>query len=69
MQQIQEAGFTFDFAASLNAPDQDLVDLLRAETELVYRLAQLTSIPGIGLTRVIVVVAEMNGFVLVAKDE
>ena len=48
--------------------DQDLADLLTAEPERARKLAHLTSIPGIGLTTAIVVVAETNGFVLV-EDE
>ncbi len=35
-------------------------DLLQAEPELARKLGQLTSIPGIGLTTAIVVVAEIN---------
>ena len=52
----------------LKALDQDLADLLTAEPELARKLAHLTSIPGIGLTTAIVVVAETNGFVLVENE-
>jgi transposase len=48
--------------------DQDLADLLTAAPELARKLGQLTSIPGIGLTTAIVVVAETNGFVLVENE-
>ena len=52
----------------LKALDQDLADLLTAEPELARKLAHLTSIPGIGLTTAIVVVAETSGFVLVENE-
>ncbi|TYZ12646.1 IS110 family transposase [Hymenobacter lutimineralis] len=39
----------------LAALDQDLMELLAAEPELARKLAQLTSIPGIGLTTAILV--------------
>lgn len=52
----------------LKALDQDLAGLLKAEPELSRKLDQLTSIPGIGLTTAIVVVAETNGFVLVENE-
>jgi transposase len=52
----------------LAALDQDVAELLAAEPELARKLAQLTSIPGIGLTTAIVVVAETSGFVLVANE-
>ena len=52
----------------LQAIDQNLADLLKAEPELARKLAYLTSIPGIGLTTAIVVVAETNGFVLVENE-
>ena len=52
----------------LKALDQDLADLLTAEPELARKLAHLTSIPGIGLTTAVVVVAETNGFVLVENE-
>ena len=52
----------------LKALDQDLADLLTAEPELARKPAHLTSIPGIGLTTAIVVVAETNGFVLVENE-
>ena len=42
--------------------------LLTAEPELARKLKQLTSIPGIGLTIAIVVVAETSGFVLVENE-
>ncbi len=54
--------------SQLQALDQDLADLLKAEPELARKLGQLTSIPGIGLTTAIVVVAETNGFVLVENE-
>ena len=52
----------------LNALDQDLAELLTAEPKLARKLTQLTSIPGIGLTTAIVVVAETSGFVLVENE-
>lgn len=52
----------------LKAIDQDLADLLQAEPELARKLAHLTSVPGIGLTTAIVVVAETNGFVLIENE-
>jgi transposase len=52
----------------LKAIDQDLAALLAAEPELARKLAHLTSIPGIGLTTAIVVVAETTGFVLVENE-
>ena len=52
----------------LKAVDQDLAALLAAEPELVRKLAHLTSVPGIGLTTAIVVVAETNGFILVENE-
>lgn len=52
----------------LTALDQDLAELLAAEPELARKLAQLTSIPGIGLTTAIIVVAETSGFVLVENE-
>jgi transposase len=55
-------------AQQLKAVDQDLADLLQAEPELARKLAQLTSVPGIGLTTAIVVVAETNGFVLIENE-
>lgn len=54
--------------SQLKALDQDLADLLKAEPELARKIGQLTSIPGIGLTTAIVVVAETNGFVLVENE-
>ena len=48
----------------LRALDQDRIELLTAEPELARKLTPLTSIPGIGLTTAIVVVAETSGFVL-----
>ncbi len=54
--------------SQLKALDQDLADLLKAEPELARKLGHLTSIPGIGLTTAIVVVAETNGFVLVENE-
>ena len=54
--------------SQLRALDQDLADLLKAEPELARKIGQLTSIPGIGLTTAIVVVAETNGFVLVENE-
>ncbi len=52
----------------LAALDQDLTELLAAEPELARKLAQLTSIPGIGLTTAVVVVAETSGFALVENE-
>ena len=46
----------------LKAIGQDLAALLAAEPELARKLTHLTSVPGIGLTTAIVVVAETNGF-------
>ena len=43
--------------------------LLEAEPELARKLAHLTSVPGIGLTTAIVVVAENNGFVLIKNEQ
>ncbi len=51
-----------------NAVDQDLAALLKAEPELARKLAHLTSVPGIGLTTAIVVVAETNGFVFIENE-
>ena len=45
-----------------------MADLLKVEPELARKLGQLTSIPGIGLTTAIVVVAETNGFILVENE-
>jgi transposase len=42
----------------IKAVDQDITALLQAEPELARKLAQLTSIPGIGQTTAIAVVAE-----------
>jgi transposase len=47
---------------------QDLAALLASEPELARKLAHLTSVPGIGLTTAIVVVAETNGFVLMENE-
>ena len=55
-------------AQQLSALDQDLKELLTAEPALARKLTQLTSIPGIGLTTAIVVVAETSGFVLVENE-
>lgn len=52
----------------LQAIDQDLADLLPAEPELARKLAHLTSVPGIGLTTAITVVAETTGFALVENE-
>ena len=52
----------------LRAVDQDLAALLAAETELRQKLEHLTSVPGIGLTTAIVLVAEMNGFSLITNE-
>jgi len=52
----------------VKAVDQDLAALLEAEPELARKLAHLTSVPGIGLTTAIVVVAETNGFVLIENE-
>ena len=52
----------------IKAIDQDLAMLLKAEPELSRKLAHLTSVPGIGLTTAIVVVAETNGFILIGNE-
>ncbi|QKG53008.1 transposase [Hymenobacter sp. BRD67] len=52
----------------LKSLDQDLADLLQAEPELARKLGHLTSIPGVGLTTAIVVVAETNSFILVENE-
>ena len=52
----------------LDALDKDLAELLVTEPELARKLAHLTSIPGIGLTTAIVVVAETSGFTLVENE-
>jgi transposase len=52
----------------LKSADQDVAALLQAEPELARKLAQLTSIPGIGQTTAVAVVAETNGFVLVENE-
>lgn len=52
----------------LHSVDQDVAALLKAEPELARKLAQLTSVPGIGLTTAIAIVAETNGFVLVENE-
>jgi transposase len=52
----------------LKAVDQDLAALLEAEPELAHKLVHLTSVPGIGLTTAIVVVAETSGFGLIENE-
>ena len=52
----------------LKAVDQDVAALLEAEPELARKLAHLTSVPGIGLTTAIVVVAETSGFGLMENE-
>ncbi|GAA4042115.1 IS110 family transposase [Hymenobacter glaciei] len=52
----------------LTAVDHDLAALLATEPELARKLAHLTSVPGIGRTTAIVVVAETNGFVLLENE-
>ena len=52
----------------LKAVDQDLAARLAAEPELARKVAHLTSVPGIGLTTAIVVVAETNGFGLMENE-
>ena len=52
----------------LKAIGQDLAALLATEPELAHKLAHLTSVPGIGLTTAIVVVAETNGFGLMENE-
>ena len=52
----------------LKAIGQDLAALLAADPELARKLAHLTSVPGIGLTTAIVVVAETNGFGLMENE-
>ena len=54
--------------AQLAAIEQDLASLLAAEPELRRKLQHLISVPGIGLTTAIVLVAETNGFSLVANE-
>lgn len=54
--------------AQLKAVDLDLAALLKAEPELARKLDLLTSVPGIGLTTAIVVVAETTGFSLVENE-
>ena len=52
----------------LEAVDHDLAALRAAEPELARKLAHLTSVPGIGLTTAIAVVAETNGFALIENE-
>ena len=52
----------------LKAISQDLAALLAAEPELARKLAHLTSVPGIGLTTAMVVVAETSGFELMENE-
>ncbi|MDB5234683.1 MAG: hypothetical protein JWR44_1676 [Hymenobacter sp.] len=52
----------------LLAVDQDVAALLHAGPGLARKLAHLTSIPGIGPTTAVAVVAETNGFVLVENE-
>jgi len=52
----------------VKAVDLDVAALLASEPELARKLAQLTSVPGMGLTTAIVVVAETNGFLLVENE-
>ncbi len=54
--------------AQRQALDQDLAALLEAEPELRRKFQHLTSVPGIGLTMAIVLVAETNGFSLVTNE-
>lgn len=54
--------------AQLVALDQDLTELLAVEPELTRKLAQLISIPGIGLATAIIVVAETSDFALIEKE-
>ena len=52
----------------MQAIGQDLADLLQAEPGLARKLAHLTSVPGIGLTTAIIVIAETTGFALVGNE-
>ena len=52
----------------LKAIGQDLAARLATEPELARRLAHLTSVPGIGLTTAMVVVAETSGFELMENE-
>lgn len=55
-------------AKQVQAVEKDLATLLEAEPELARKLAQLTSIPGIGQTTAIAVVAETQGFALIENE-
>lgn len=55
-------------AQPLKAIGQDLAALLAAEPALARKLAHLTSVPGIGLTTAMVVVAETSGFELMENE-
>ena len=55
-------------ASQVKAVDQDLAALVKAEPELARKLAHLTSVPGIGLTTAIALVAETTGFALVENE-
>ncbi|UYZ64862.1 IS110 family RNA-guided transposase [Hymenobacter weizhouensis] len=55
-------------ARQVRAVDQDLKALLETEPDLARRLAHVTSIPGMGLTSAILVVAETNGFALIENE-
>ncbi|MBG8554968.1 IS110 family RNA-guided transposase [Hymenobacter guriensis] len=52
----------------LHDVDADIAALLAAEPELQRKLALLTSIPGIGLTTAVVLVAETAGFSLTENE-
>ena len=52
----------------LDALKKDVDSLLETEPELARKLVQLTTIPGIGPTTAIVVVAETSGFSLVENE-
>ncbi|QKG59139.1 IS110 family transposase (plasmid) [Hymenobacter sp. BRD128] len=52
----------------LKAVDKDLADLVKAAPDLARKLAHLTSVPGIGLTTAIALVAETTGFALVENE-
>ena len=54
--------------AQLQAIDHDLTALLTAEPERRRKLQHLTSVPGIGRTTAIVLIAETNGFSLVTNE-
>ncbi|MGY2132023.1 IS110 family RNA-guided transposase [Hymenobacter sp. HD11105] len=56
------------FEEQLWAIDTQTAALVEAMPELARKLAQLTSVPGIGLTTAITIVAETSGFALVENE-